>query len=237
MLQITDLAVNYGHIQALRGISIEVGPGEIVALIGANGAGKTTTLAALSGLVRPLRGRVVFDGADITRAQPYEIVRRGLAHVPQSRQIFADQTVEDNLRLGAYTRARKGKSVEQLIAREYQRFPILGQRRGQLAGTLSGGEQQMLAISRGLMIEPRFLALDEPSLGLAPLVIKEIARTIKQLSDSGTTILLIEQMATIALALAHRAYVLQTGKVVLEGAGRELLKHPEVTKAYLGGQQ
>ena len=235
MLQVTDLVVNYGHIQALRGISLEVRTGEIVALIGANGAGKTTTLAAISGLVRPSAGRIVFNGTDITHAQPYEIVRLGLAHVPQGRQIFADQTVEDNLRLGAYARARNGTPINQLLKREYARFPILGQRRTQLAGTLSGGEQQMLAIARGLMSEPRFLALDEPSLGLAPLVVQEIGRTIRALNEAGTTILLVEQMATMALVLAHRAYVLQTGEVVLTGTGRELLRHPEVTRAYLGG--
>jgi branched-chain amino acid transport system ATP-binding protein len=235
MLQITDLTVHYGHIQALHGVNIEVKEGEIVALIGANGAGKTTTLAAISGLVRASAGRIMFAGADITQAQPHEIVRSGLAHVPQGRQIFANQTVEDNLRLGAYTRAHNGKTTEQRIEREYQRFPILGQRRNQMAGTLSGGEQQMLAISRGLMIDPRFFALDEPSLGLAPLVVQEIVRTIQALNAAGTTILLIEQMATMALGLAHRAYVLQTGKVVLEGTGKQLLAHPEVTKAYLGG--
>jgi branched-chain amino acid transport system ATP-binding protein len=235
MLQITNLTVHYGHIQALHGVNIEVKEGEIVALIGANGAGKTTTLAAISGLVRASAGQIMFAGADITQAQPHEIVRSGLAHVPQGRQIFANQTVEDNLRLGAYTRARNGKTTEQRIEREYQRFPILGQRRNQMAGTLSGGEQQMLAISRGLMIDPRFFALDEPSLGLAPLVVQEIVRTIQALNAAGTTILLIEQMATMALGLAHRAYVLQTGKVVLEGTGKQLLAHPEVTKAYLGG--
>ncbi|NTU80439.1 MAG: ABC transporter ATP-binding protein [Chloroflexales bacterium] len=235
MLEVTDLAVNYGHVQALQGVTLEIRQGEIVALIGANGAGKTTTLMAISGLVRPAAGRITFKGADITRAEPYDVVRMGLAHVPQGRQIFADQTVEDNLRLGAYTRGRNGRPVEQLMAREFERFPILGQRRGQLAGTLSGGEQQMLAISRGLMIDPPFIALDEPSLGLAPLIVQGIARTIRALNQAGTTILLIEQMATMALALAHRAYVLQTGQVVLEGTGKDLLAHPEVAKAYLGG--
>ncbi len=235
MLQITDLVVNYGHIQALSGISLEVKEGEIVALIGANGAGKTTTLAAVSGLVRAVSGNIIFNGKDITTAQPHEIVRLGLVHVPQGRQIFADQTTLDNLRLGAFTSAANKKDLEQSLNREYQRFPILQKRQHQMAGTLSGGEQQMLAISRGLMTTPAFLALDEPSLGLAPIIVAQIGHTIRQLNEAGMTILLIEQMATMALKLAHRAYVLQTGKVVLEGTGKELLQHPEVVKAYLGG--
>jgi len=235
MLQITDLVVNYGHIRALNGISLEVKEGEIVALIGANGAGKTTTLAAISGLVRPLSGHIIFKGSDITTAEPHKIVRMGLAHVPQGRQIFADQTTLDNLRLGAFTSVGNKEELEQTLEQEYQRFPILRKRQDQMAGTLSGGEQQMLAISRGLMTAPAFLALDEPSLGLAPIIVAEIGRTIRQLNESGTTILLVEQMATMALKLAHRAYVLQTGKVVLEGTGNELLQHPEVVKAYLGG--
>ncbi len=235
MLQITDLVVNYGHIQAVNGISLEVKEGEIVALIGANGAGKSTTLAALSGLVRPASGRITFQGKEITRAQPHEIVRLGLVHVPQGRQIFADQTTLDNLRLGGFTRARDTAATGQTLEREFQRFPILKQRQNQIAGTLSGGEQQMLAISRGLMTAPSFLALDEPSLGLAPLIVAEIGRTIRELNDAGMTILLVEQMATMALKLAHRAYVLQTGTVVLEGTGKELMQHPEVVKAYLGG--
>ena len=235
MLQITNLSVHYGHIQALHGITIEVQPGEIVALIGANGAGKTTTLMAVSGLVRPSAGSLMFDGRNLAAIQPHEIVQMGLAHVPQGRLIFADQTVEDNLRLGAYAHRRNGTTTNQRIAREFDRFPVLGQRRQQLAGTLSGGEQQMLAISRALMIDPRFLALDEPSLGLAPMIVQEIGRTIKALNQAGTTILLVEQMATMALALAHRAYVLQTGEIVLTGTGKELLAHPEVAKAYLGG--
>lgn len=235
MLQIRNLAVYYGSIQALHNINLDVNKGEIIALIGANGAGKTTTLMALSGLVRPTSGTISFEGNDLASIAPHDIVRLGLAHVPQGRLIFADQTVEDNLRLGAYTASRKSANVHTLIEREYGRFPVLGQRRNQLAGTLSGGEQQMLAISRALMINPRLLALDEPSLGLAPLVVQEIGRTIKALNEAGTTILLIEQMATMALSLAHRAYVLQTGEVVLSGTGKELLAHPEVARAYLGG--
>lgn len=235
MLQVTDLVVNYGHIQALSGINLEVNEGEIVALIGANGAGKSTTLAAISGLVRAASGGITFNGKDITRAQPYEIVRLGLAHVPQGRQIFADQTTLDNLRLGGFTRARDQEITAQNLEREFHRFPILKKRQNQMAGTLSGGEQQMLAISRGLMTTPSFLALDEPSLGLAPLIVTEIGRTIRELNDAGMTILLVEQMATMALKLAHRAYVLQTGAIVLEGTGKELMQHPEVAKAYLGG--
>lgn len=235
MLQITNLVVNYGHIQALSGISLEIKEGEIVALIGANGAGKSTTLAALSGLVRAASGHIVFKGIDITRAQPYEIVRLGLVHVPQGRQIFADQTTLDNLRLGGFTRTRHQEALVQTLDREFERFPILKKREHQMAGTLSGGEQQMLAISRGLMTAPAFLALDEPSLGLAPIIVEDIGRTIRELNEAGMTILLVEQMATMALKLAHRAYVLQTGTIVLEGTGKELLSHPEVIKAYLGG--
>jgi branched-chain amino acid transport system ATP-binding protein len=204
-------------------------------LIGANGAGKTTMLNAITGLIRKQRGSISFKGKDITRMASHEIVRMGLTQVPQGRQVFADQSVENNLLLGAYTFVRNRSRVGAMMEREYQRFPRLLERRAQLAGTLSGGEQQMLAISRALMINPEFLCLDEPSLGLAPLIVQEIGRTIKALSEAGTTILLVEQMATMALNLADRGYVLQTGSVVLEGTGKELLRHPEVVKAYLGG--
>ena len=236
MLTISHLCVNYGPIRALSDVNLEVGQGEIVALIGANGAGKTTLLKTISSIVHPSDGQIHFKGRDITHSPAHEIASMGLAHVPQGRQIFGDQSVEDNLLLGAYTHARKDrKHVAQLMEREYSRFPILKQRSKQVAGTLSGGEQQMLAPSRGLMLEPSFLALDEPSLGLAPLVVQEITRTIKELNQSGVTILLVEQLATMALSICHRAYVLQTGRVTLEGTGTELLRHPEVIRAYLGG--
>lgn len=235
MLQLRNLNVSYGPINALSGVSIEVRQGEVVALIGANGAGKTTMLNAITSLVRKQGGTISFKGKDITRAAPHQIVRMGLTQVPQGRQVFADQTVENNLLLGAYTYVRDRVTLRSRMEREFKRFPRLLERRNQLAGTLSGGEQQMLAISRALMIDPQFLCLDEPSLGLAPLIVQDIGRTIKELSQNGTTILLVEQMATMALALASRGYVLQTGNVVLEGSGDELLRHPEVVKAYLGG--
>jgi branched-chain amino acid transport system ATP-binding protein len=235
MLQLRNISVAYGPIQALRDVSIHVEQGEVVALIGANGAGKTTMLNAITALVRKQAGSISFKGQDISAAAPHTIVRMGLTQVPQGRQVFADQTVENNLLLGAYTFARDRAEVRRRMEREFARFPRLRERRAQLAGTLSGGEQQMLAISRALMIDPAFLCLDEPSLGLAPLIVQEIGRTIKALNEAGTTILLVEQMATMALNLSHRAYVLQTGQVVLEGVGKELLSHPEVVKAYLGG--
>ncbi len=235
MLTLEDVHVAYGPVQALGGVSVRVEQGEIVALIGANGAGKTTMLNAITGLVRKGRGVVRFKGKDVTRALPHQLVRMGLTQVPQGRQVFADQSVEDNLLLGAYTFARDRARVRDLMEREFERFPRLRERRAQLAGTLSGGEQQMLAVSRALMATPEFLCLDEPSLGLAPLVVQEIGRTIKSINQAGTTVLLVEQMATMALSLADRGYVLQTGKIVLEGTGKELLRHPEVVKAYLGG--
>jgi branched-chain amino acid transport system ATP-binding protein len=235
MLQLKHVSVAYGPIQALEGVDLHVEQGEIVALIGANGAGKTTMLNAITSLIRKQQGTITFKNKDITRAAPHDIVRMGLTQVPQGRQVFADQSVEDNLLLGAYTFVRNRSRVRDLMEREFERFPRLQERRTQLAGTLSGGEQQMLAVSRALMVEPAFLCLDEPSLGLAPLIVQEIGRTIQQLNEAGTTILLVEQMATMALNLAHRGYVLQNGKVVLEGSGKELLSHPEVVKAYLGG--
>lgn len=233
MLQVSDLAVYYGQIPALHGIDFEVREGEIVALLGANGAGKTTTLRAISGLIPPSRGRVVFRGEEVTGRRANRVVRLGLAHVPQGRGIFADQSVEANLLLGAYTQ-RDPSRIRQLMEREFARFPILRERRNQLAGTLSGGEQQMLAISRALMAEPVFLALDEPSLGLAPLLVRELVRAIQSLNQSGLTVLVVEQMATLALSIAHRAYVLQRGRIVLAGTGSELLHHPELTNSYLG---
>ncbi len=235
MLEVRGLAVEYGHVQALRGIDLEVRAGEITAIIGSNGAGKTSTLMAISGLAPVAAGEVRFDGRPITRRPAHEITKLGITQILEGRQLFADQTVEDNLLLGAYTRLGDRKHVRELMERELDRFPILRQRRRQLAGTLSGGEQQMLAISRGLMSEPKVLLMDEPSMGLAPLLVQEIARTIRALREEGATILLVEQMASVALQLADHAYVLENGRVSLTGTGRELAANPEVKRAYLGG--
>ena len=235
MLEVRGLAVEYGHIQALRGIDLEVREGEITAIIGSNGAGKTSALMAISGLAPVTAGEVRFDGRPITRRPAHEITKLGITQILEGRQLFADQSVEDNLLLGAYTRLRDRKRVSRLMERELDRFPILRQRRGQLAGTLSGGEQQMLAISRGLMSEPKVLLMDEPSMGLAPLLVQQIALTIRTLKDDGATILLVEQMASVALQLADHAYVLENGRVSLAGTGRELAANPEVKRAYLGG--
>ena len=235
MLSVRGLSVEYGHVQALRGVDLEVREGEITAIIGSNGAGKTSTLMAISGLAPVVAGEVLFDGRPITRRPAHEITKLGITQILEGRQLFADQTVEDNLLLGAYTRLRDRPRVRELIERELGRFPILRERRRQLAGTLSGGEQQMLAISRGLMSEPKVLLMDEPSMGLAPLLVQQIARTIRQLKEVGATILLVEQMASVALQLADHAYVLENGRVSLSGTGRELAQNPEVKRAYLGG--
>ena len=235
MLSVRGLAVEYGHIQALRGVDLEVRAGEITAIIGSNGAGKTSTLMAISGLAPVTAGEVLFDGRPITRRPAHEITKLGITQILEGRQLFADQTVEDNLLLGAYTRLGDRQRVRELIERELGRFPLLRERRRQLAGTLSGGEQQMLAISRGLMSEPKVLLMDEPSMGLAPLLVQQIARTVRSLRDEGATILLVEQMASVALQLADHAYVLENGRVSLTGTGRELAANPEVKRAYLGG--
>ena len=234
MLSVRGLSVEYGHVQALRGVDLEVRDGEITAIIGSNGAGKTSTLMAISGLAPVSAGEVVFDGRPITRRPAHEITKLGITQILEGRQLFADQTVEDNLLLGAYTRLGDRRRVRELMERELDRFPLLRQRRGQLAGTLSGGEQQMLAISRGLMSEPKVLLMDEPSMGLAPLLVQQIARTVRSLRDEGATILLVEQMASVALQLADHAYVLENGRVSLTGTGRELAANPEVKRAYLG---
>ena len=236
MLDVKGLCVEYGHVQALRGADLEVREGEIVAIIGSNGAGKTSTLMAISGLAPVTAGRITFRGEAITGRPAHTITGLGITQILEGRQLFADQTVEDNLLLGAYTRLRDRRRVRELLDRELDRFPILRDRRAQLAGTLSGGEQQMLAISRGLMSEPKLLLMDEPSMGLAPLLVQQIARTIRQLRDEGATILLVEQMASVALALADRAYVLENGRVTLSGTGRELAQNPEVKRAYLGAE-
>jgi branched-chain amino acid transport system ATP-binding protein len=235
VLSVRGLRVEYGHVQALRGVDLEVREGEITAIIGSNGAGKTSTLMAISGLAPVAGGEILFRGQPITRRPAHEITALGITQILEGRQLFADQTVEDNLLLGAYTRRGDRPRVRELIARELDRFPILRARRRQLAGTLSGGEQQMLAISRGLMSEPTMLLMDEPSMGLAPLLVQQIAQTIRRLKQEGATILLVEQMASVALRLADHAYVLENGRVSLTGTGRELADNPDVKRAYLGG--
>lgn len=234
MLQVERLEVGYGPLTVLREVSLRVERGEIVAVIGANGAGKTTLLKALSGLLPPSGGRVTFEGADITRAAPHRIVRLGIAQVPEGRQVFAELTVRDNLELGAYAWTRGGAAREEEIERMYALFPILRERAAQLAGTLSGGQQQMLAIGRSLMARPKVLLLDEPSLGLAPMIVRTIFEVLVQLKERGLAIVLVEQNARAALALADRAYVLETGRVRIEGSGQALLQDEEVRRSYLG---
>jgi len=236
VLSVKGLRVAYGHIEALRGIDLEIRRGDITAIIGSNGAGKTSTLMAISGLAPVTAGDIRLDGQSIAQLKPHEITRLGLTHILEGRQLFADQTVEDNLLLGGYTRLpRERARIAERMEREMARFPILRERRRQLAGTLSGGEQQMLAIARGLMCEPRLILMDEPSMGLAPLMVKEIVGTIRALREEGTTIVLVEQMAAVALRLADQAYVLENGRVKLSGSGAELARAPEVKRAYLGG--
>jgi len=233
LLELRDVHTSYGAIQALRGISLVVNPGETVAVIGANGAGKTTTLMTICGILRAGAGEVRFDGASIARTPPHEIVDRGLSQVPEGRHIFPRLTVLENLEMGAYlvrSRAEIDSSLESVFAL----FPILAERRRQPGGTLSGGEQQMLALGRALMTSPRLLLLDEPSLGLAPLIVRDVFRTIAELRERGTTILLVEQNAHQALSIADRAYVMETGTITKEGPGRELLGDPAIRAAYLG---
>ncbi|SEI85253.1 amino acid/amide ABC transporter ATP-binding protein 2, HAAT family (TC 3.A.1.4.-) [Deinococcus reticulitermitis] len=234
LLEIENLSVNYGAIQAVRGLTLEVQEGETVTLIGANGAGKTTTLRAVSRMLRPVAGRIRFGGRDITRIPADEAVRIGIAQSPEGRQVLARQSVEDNLELGAYTR-RSGPEVRADIGRMYARFPRLGERRNQLAGTLSGGEQQMLAIARALMSRPKLLLLDEPSLGLAPIIVREIFSIIKELGERGVTILLVEQNARLAMQSSHRTYVLEAGQMTFHGDSAQLLGDERVLHAYLGG--
>ena len=235
MLEVRGLRVDYGHVQALRGVDLEAREREITAIIGSNGAGKTSTLMAISGLAPITGGEVKLNGQTITRTPAHRVTALGISQILEGRQLFADQSVEDNLLLGAYSRLRGNRArVTELMEREMDRFPILRKRRRQLAGTLSGGEQQMLAIARGLMSEPKLILMDEPSMGLAPLVVLEIARTIRALRNEGATIVLVEQMATVALELADRAYVLENGRVTLSGPARELAQNPEVKRAYLG---
>jgi branched-chain amino acid transport system ATP-binding protein len=233
MLEIEDLHVHYARVPALRGISVRVPAGRIVTLIGTNGAGKSTTLRAISGLLRPVEGRIVFEGRRLDGRPPHAILEAGIAHVPEGRQIFPDMTVEENLTLGAY-RSRNGARRRERLDEVFARFPILRDRRRQLGGTLSGGEQQMLAIGRALMARPRLLLLDEPSLGLAPLFIERVFAIVRELHAQGISILLVEQKAQAALQIADEAYVLETGRVILSGTGQELLDNDLVRRAYLG---
>jgi len=232
MLVMNDVHTYYGHIHALKGISLTVEKGEIVTLIGANGAGKTTTLKTINGLLHPRAGTVHFEGRDISRTPAHELVRAGIGQAPEGRRIFARLTVIENLQMGAFT--RNPKEIGPDIDRVFELFPRLRERTNQLGGTLSGGEQQMLAIGRALMSEPRVLLLDEPSLGLAPILVQQVFQTIKEINAQGTTILLVEQNALQALSIAHRGYVLQTGEVVLTGDAASLIKNEMVRKAYLG---
>lgn len=232
MLEVKDLSVYYGVIQALKGISFEIEEGDVIALIGANGAGKTTTLHALTGLIPVKSGSIVFEGKDITKVPGYKLVSMGIAHVPEGRRVFAQLTVLQNLKMGAYTRNDKQES-EETIKKIYKRFPRLEERKNQLAGTLSGGEQQMLAMGRALMSHPRLIVMDEPSMGLSPLYVNEIFEIIKEISAEGTTVLLVEQNAKKALSIANKAYVLETGKIVLRGDAKELMNNDQVKKAYL----
>lgn len=233
MLEVKDLQVYYGVIQALKGISFHVNQGEVIALIGANGAGKTTTLQTLTGILSPKSGSIVFEGKDLTRTPAHKIVEMGMAHVPEGRRVFADMSVYENLLLGAYTRKDKAEIAESL-AGVYKRFPRLEERKGQRAGTLSGGEQQMLAMGRALMSKPRLIVMDEPSMGLSPIFVEEIFHIIREISASGTTVLLVEQNAKKALAIANRAYVLETGNIVLSGDAKEMMNNDSIKKAYLG---
>lgn len=231
ILKIEDLQVNYGGIEAVKGISFEVQEGQIVTLIGSNGAGKSSTLRTISGLVKPSGGKIMFAGEDITGKDPTQIVTQGVTLVPEGRRIFPDMTVLENLKIGAYLRK---DDLSEDIAWVYELFPRLKERSWQLAGTLSGGEQQMLAVARALMSRPKVIMMDEPSLGLAPLVVKGIFDIIKEINKRGVTVLLIEQNANMALHTADRGYVMETGEIILEGAGRELLENPVIREAYLG---
>lgn len=233
MLEVKDIEVYYGMIQALKGISFEVNEGEVIALIGANGAGKTTTLHTITGLLSPKKGSVLFEGQDITKVPAHKIVSLGMAHVPEGRRVFAELSVYQNLKMGAYTRKDKDE-IAKTLEMVYKRFPRLEERKNQLAGTLSGGEQQMLAMGRALMSHPKIIVMDEPSMGLSPILVNEIFDIIKEVSAGGTTVLLVEQNAKKALSIADRAYVLETGKIVKSGKASDLLNDDSIKKAYLG---
>ena len=234
MLRVENLAVNYGMINAVRGVNFEVNQGEIVSLIGANGAGKSTILRTVSGLIKPASGTLTYEGQNITKNNAQKIVQLGISHVPEGRHVFKGLSVRENLEMGAFLRKDRA-NIEEDIQAVYDRFPVLGERQKQDASTLSGGEQQMLAMGRALMSKPKLLLLDEPSMGLAPIFIQEIFNIIQQIQAQGTTVLLIEQNAKMALSIASRGYVLETGKIVLSGTGQELLESDAVQKAYLGG--
>lgn len=233
MLEVKDLEVHYGVIKAIKGISFDVNQGEVIALIGANGAGKTTILHTITGLIPSSKGKITFEGNDITKLPGHKIVYLGMAHVPEGRRVFSQLTVLQNLKMGAYTRKDK-KEIEETLQMVYEKFPRLEERKNQTAGTLSGGEQQMLAMGRALMSHPKIILMDEPSMGLSPIFVEEIFNIIKEISKSGTTVLLVEQNAKKALSIANRAYVLETGKIVLDGDAKELMNDESVKKAYLG---
>ena len=233
MLEVKDLQVYYGMIQAIKGISFEVNQGEVIALIGANGAGKTTILHTVTGLIAPKAGNIIFEGQDITKIPAHKIVSMGMAHVPEGRRVFAQLSVYDNLKMGAYTRKDKTE-IEESLEMVYKRFPRLEERKNQMAGTLSGGEQQMLAMGRALMSKPKIILMDEPSMGLSPIFVNEIFDIIQEVSASGTTVLLVEQNAKKALSIADRAYVLETGNIALEGDAKILMNDDSIKKAYLG---
>ena len=233
MLEVKDLQVYYGMIHAIKGVSFHVNEGEIIALIGANGAGKTTILHTITGLLTPKGGQVMFEGKDITKMPAHKIVELGMAHVPEGRRVFAQLSVYQNLKMGAYTRSDKNE-IEESLEMVYKRFPRLEERKNQMAGTLSGGEQQMLAMGRALMSKQRIILMDEPSMGLSPILVNEIFDIIQSVSASGTTVLLVEQNAKKALAIADRAYVLETGKISLDGNAKDLLNDDSIKKAYLG---
>lgn len=233
MLEVKDLQVYYGMIQAIKGVSFHVDEGEVIALIGANGAGKTTILHTVSGLLAPKSGSVTFEGTDIVKIPGHKIVSMGMAHVPEGRRVFAQLSVLQNLKMGAYTRKDKAE-ISNTLKNVFERFPRLEERQNQMAGTLSGGEQQMLAMGRALMSHPKIILMDEPSMGLSPIFVNEIFDIIKEVSKSGTTVLLVEQNAKKALSIADRAYVLETGKIVLEGNAKDLLNNDSIKKAYLG---
>ncbi|WML24406.1 ABC transporter ATP-binding protein [Neobacillus sp. OS1-33] len=234
MLKVNDINVYYGNIHALKGVSLEIHQGEIVTLIGANGAGKSTLLQTISGLLKPKNGEVVFDNEHVAGKVPQLIVKRGISQVPEGRRVFSNMSVEENLELGAYLRKDK-KGIQEDFEKVFQLFPRLLERRKQLSGTLSGGEQQMLAMGRALMARPRLLLLDEPSMGLAPLLVKTIFKIIEEINKTGTTILLVEQNANMALSIADRAYVIETGKIVASGTAEELNQSDQIRNAYLGG--
>lgn len=233
MLEIKDLEVNYGVIQAIKSISFHVNEGEVVSLIGANGAGKTTILHTITGLITPKKGSIIFEDKDITKIPAHKIVTAGMAHVPEGRRVFAQLSVLENLKLGAYIRKDKDE-IEETLQTIYKRFPRLEERKKQYAGTLSGGEQQMLAMGRALMSKPKIILMDEPSMGLSPILVSEIFDIIREISESGTTVLLVEQNAKKALVISDRAYVLETGNIVLEGEANKLANDPSIKKAYLG---